>query len=171
MQGLSINPFDFFVCDTSVQNLAKFSPGFWTASYSVIYIEHLLQKCDLGLLWCSSEIPSNLLLLDRSPNFGPLISRWEPDKFIKNFWNKSFRSSKILALLYQQFSNLLISQRDMSGPRLGALSNNRGYTSVAYLHVKCLTVTVTTNFLSSYQISGSAIYMSLTSQPRIPLNG
>jgi hypothetical protein len=27
--------------------------------------------------------------------------------------------------LYQQFSNWLISQRDMSGPRLGALSNNR----------------------------------------------
>jgi hypothetical protein len=27
--------------------------------------------------------------------------------------------------LYQQFLNLLISQRDMSGPRLGALSSNR----------------------------------------------
>jgi hypothetical protein len=35
---------------------------------------------------------------------------------------KSFRTSKILTLLYQQFSNLLISQRDMSGPNLGALS-------------------------------------------------
>jgi hypothetical protein len=31
----------------------------------------------------------------------------------------------ILTLLYQQFSNLLTSQRDMSGPRLGALFNNR----------------------------------------------
>ncbi len=43
----------------------------------------------------------------------------------KNGRNKIFRTSKILTLLYQQFSNLLISQQDMSGPRLGALSNNR----------------------------------------------
>jgi hypothetical protein len=66
----------------------------------------------------------NHQLLDRSPNIGPLISRWELDKF-KNCQSKSFRTSKILTLLYQQFSNLLISKRDMSGPRLGALSNNR----------------------------------------------
>jgi hypothetical protein len=46
------------------------------------------------------------------------------DKF-RNCWNKSFRTSKILTLSYQKFSNLLISQRDMSGPRFGALSNNR----------------------------------------------
>ncbi len=64
------------------------------------------------------------LLLDRSPNIGPLISRWELDKF-RNCWNKSFRTSKILTLLYLQFSNLLIFQWDMSGPRLGTLSNNR----------------------------------------------
>ncbi len=64
------------------------------------------------------------LLLDRSPNIEPLISRWELDKF-KNCWNTSFRTSKIQTLLYQEFLNLLISQRDMSGPRLGALSNNR----------------------------------------------
>jgi hypothetical protein len=59
-----------------------------------------------------------------SPNIGPLISRWELHKF-KNCWNKNFRTSKILTLLYQQFLNLLIYQHDMSGPRLGALSNNR----------------------------------------------
>jgi hypothetical protein len=64
------------------------------------------------------------LLLDRSPNIGPLISHWELDKF-ENCWNKSIRTCKILTLLYQQFLNLIISQRDMSGPRLGALSNNR----------------------------------------------
>ncbi len=64
------------------------------------------------------------LLLDRSPTFGPLVYRWELDKF-KTCCNKSFTNSKILTLLYQQFSNSLISQRDMSGPRLGALSNNR----------------------------------------------
>ncbi len=71
----------------------------------------------------SFEYTPDHVLLDRSPNIGPLISRWEI-KF-KNCWNKSFRTSKILTLLYQQFSNLLISQWDMSGPRLGALSNNR----------------------------------------------
>ncbi len=64
------------------------------------------------------------LLLDSAPNIGPLKSRWELDKF-KTCWNKSFRTSKILTLLYQQFLHLLISQRDMSVPRLGALSNNR----------------------------------------------
>ncbi len=72
----------------------------------------------------STKLPPDNLLLDKSPNTGPLISRWELDKF-KNCWNKSFRTSKILTLLYQQFSNLLIFQRDMSGPRLGALTNNR----------------------------------------------
>ncbi len=30
-----------------------------------------------------------------------------------------------MTLVYQQFSNLLIPQRDMTGPRLGRLSNNR----------------------------------------------
>jgi hypothetical protein len=69
-------------------------------------------------------IPHDHLLLDRSPNIGPLISRWELVKF-KNCRNKSFRTSKILTLLYKQFSSLLISQRDMKGPRLGALANNR----------------------------------------------
>jgi hypothetical protein len=72
----------------------------------------------------SKVLPSDHLLLDTSHNIGPLVSRWELDKF-ENCWNKSFRTTKILTLLYQQFSNLLISQRDMSCPRLGALSNNR----------------------------------------------
>ncbi len=60
---------------------------------------------------------TGLLILDHS-------SRWELDKF-KNCWNKSFKTSKILTLLYQELSNLFISQRDTSGQRLGALSNNR----------------------------------------------
>ncbi len=68
-------------------------------------------------------LPLDHLLLDRSSNIGPLRSCWELDKF-ENCWNKSFRTSKILTLWYQQFSNLWISQRDTSGPRLGALSNN-----------------------------------------------
>jgi hypothetical protein len=68
---------------------------------------HLLQKRAYELV---VRAPDNLLL-DRCPNIGPLISRWERDKF-KNCWNKSFTTSKILTLLYQQFSNLLISHRD-----------------------------------------------------------
>ncbi len=76
------------------------------------------------VLYMFARIPPDHLLLDRYPNIGPLISRWELDNF-KNCWNKSFRTSKFLTLMYQQLSNLLISQRDMSGPRLGALSNKR----------------------------------------------
>ncbi len=72
------------------------------------------------------------LLLDRSPNIGSLISCWELDKF-KNCWNKTFRTSKIPTLLYQQFSNLLISRQDMSALRLGALSNNR-WSRVLSIH-------------------------------------
>ncbi len=64
------------------------------------------------------------LLLDNAPNIGPLISRWDFDKF-RNCWNKTRLTSKTLTLLYQQFSNLLISQQDLSGRRLRALSNNR----------------------------------------------
>jgi hypothetical protein len=79
------------------------------------------QQLVVGLPW---KIPHDHLLLDSVPNIGPLISRWELDEF-KICWNKSSRPSKILTLLYQQFSNLFISQRDMSGPRLGTLSNNR----------------------------------------------
>ncbi len=73
---------------------------------------------------CSRRCGNSHLLLDRSPNIGPLVSRWELDKF-KNCWYKRYRTFKILTFLYQKFLNLLISQRDMSGPRLGALSNYR----------------------------------------------
>jgi hypothetical protein len=78
----------------------------------------------MSVYWKTCLVPPDHLFLDSAPNIGPLIFRWELDKF-KNCWNKSFRPSKILTLLYQQFSNLLIFQRDMSGPRWGTLSNNR----------------------------------------------
>ncbi len=48
-------------------------------------------------------------------------------------------------LLYQQFSNLFISQRNMSGSRLGALSNNRWSgvpTDILMSHVLCSRVAV-----------------------------
>jgi hypothetical protein len=68
----------------------------------------------------------NTLLLDRSPNIGPLY-------LVGNLTSSKIGETKALEPLkyqpycisIQQFSNLLISQRDMSGPRLGALSNNR----------------------------------------------
>jgi hypothetical protein len=86
----------------------------------------------------SKVLPHDHLLLDSAPNIGPLISRWELDKF-KICWNKSFRTSIILTILYQQFLNLLISRRDMSGPRLGALSNNR-WSGGTTLYVTCVEV-------------------------------
>jgi hypothetical protein len=58
------------------------------------------------------------------PNLGPLISRWEINKF-ENWWYRSVRILEVLKLVFQQFLNLSSSQRDMSGPILGALSNNR----------------------------------------------
>ncbi len=50
-------------------------------------------------------VPSNtpnILLLDRSSNLGTLLSWWKLDNF-KNCLNKSFRTSKILTLLYHRF--------------------------------------------------------------------
>ncbi len=93
---------------------------------------------DYGV-WILSNLPHDHLLLDSVPNIGPLISRWELNKF-KNCWNKSFRTSKILTLLYQQFSNLLISQRDMSGPRLGARWEINKFENCWYKSVKILKV-------------------------------
>ncbi len=55
---------------------------------------------------------------------GPLIPRWEINKF-ENCWYKSVRILEFLKLLFHQFLNLSSSQRDMSGPILGTLSNNR----------------------------------------------
>ncbi len=84
---------------------------------------HRCQLLRTGMIYKPQfYIPPDHLLLDRSPNIGTLISRWELDKF-KHCWNKSFRTSIIPTLLYQPSSNLLIPQRDMSGPRLGKLSN------------------------------------------------
>ncbi len=68
-------------------------------------------------------IPHYHLLLDSAPNLGPLISRWEIHNF-ENCWNKSVRILEVLKLLFQQFLNVSSSQRDMSDPILGTLSNN-----------------------------------------------
>jgi hypothetical protein len=69
--------------------------------YDIVY-KMILILLHYLVYFCN--IPPDHLLLDRSPNIGPLISRWELDNF-KNCRNKSFRTSKILTLFYQQFSN------------------------------------------------------------------
>jgi hypothetical protein len=100
--------------------LRKFQRKVTISQSSVgIFQNHAVHLNQIWLHWYEYQ-----LLLDRSPNIGPFISRWELDKF-ENCWNKRFRTFKIQTLLYHQFPNLIISQRDMSGPRSGALSNNR----------------------------------------------
>jgi hypothetical protein len=81
-------------------------------------------------------LPPDHLLLDSVPNLGPLISRWEINKF-ENCWYESVRILEVLKLLFQQFLNLSSSQRDLSGPILGDLSNNRwsGGISITLLHL------------------------------------
>jgi hypothetical protein len=71
----------------------------------------------------TQAVPSDHLLLDSAPNLGPLISRWEINKF-ENCGYKSVRILEVLKLLFHLFFNFSSSQRDMSGPILGDLSNN-----------------------------------------------
>ncbi len=63
-------------------------------------------------------------IIGQCPNLGPLISRWEINKF-ENCWYKSIRILGVLKPLFQQFLNLSTSLRAMSGPILGGLSNSR----------------------------------------------
>ncbi len=69
--------------------------------------------------------------MDSAPNLGPLISRWEINEF-ENCWYTSVSILKVLKLLFQQFLNLSSSQRDMSGPISGDLSNNRWFRDAAW---------------------------------------
>ncbi len=69
-------------------------------------------------------IPLDHPILDSALNLGPLISRWEINKF-ENCWYKRVKILEILKLLIQHFVNLSSSKWDMSGPVLGVLSNNR----------------------------------------------
>ncbi len=79
--------------------------------------------------YCSSfflliVLPLDHLLLASAPNRGPFMSRWEINK-LENCLYKSVSILEVLKLLLRQFLNLTSSQRDMSGPILGDLSNNR----------------------------------------------
>ncbi len=80
--------------------------------------------------------PDHLLLDNSAPNFGPLIFRWEINKF-GDCWYKRVRILEVLELLFQQFLNLSSSQRDMSDPILGDLSNNR-WSGGSFPQFSCL---------------------------------
>ncbi len=69
-------------------------------------------------------VPPDHLLLYWSPNIGPLVSHWVLDKF-KIVQTKALEPLKSWHFCISNFWNFFISQEDMSGPRLGALSNNR----------------------------------------------
>jgi hypothetical protein len=45
------------------------------------------------------SLPPDILLLDRSPNIGPLITRWDLTSSKIADQNRSFRTSKILTLV------------------------------------------------------------------------
>ncbi len=91
--------------------------------------------------------------MDSAPNLGPHTSRLEINKF-ENCWYKSVRILEVLKLLYQQFLNLSSSQRDMSGPLLGDLSNIRssgwGVSSVPTTCCLCLLYTLLQTTCQSY---------------------
>ncbi len=78
-------------------------------------------------------IPPDHLFLDSAPNLGSLIACWEMNRY-KNWWYKSVRILEVLRLLFQEFLYLSSSQRDMSGPRLGALSKNRWSWGIEMVH-------------------------------------
>jgi hypothetical protein len=94
-------------------------------SYENLKLQFFLLVNDVHLysaVFCWLWKPHDHLLLDSAPNSGPLISCW-------NLTNSKVAETKVLEPLKSGHfcvSNLsLITQRDMSGPRLGTLSINR----------------------------------------------
>jgi hypothetical protein len=90
-------------------------------------------KMNLSLVQRSNSYPSITYYWTIPLILDPLISCWETDKF-KNCWYKSVRILEVLKLLFQQFLNLSSSQRDVSDPILGALSNNRWSGGIPFSH-------------------------------------
>jgi hypothetical protein len=60
----------------------------------------------------ATRVPPDHLLLDSASNLGPLIYRWEINKF-GNCWYESVRILEVLKLLFQQSLNLSSSQWDI----------------------------------------------------------
>jgi hypothetical protein len=102
----------------SIQNASKIRPNPLVKPTS-----HCTSGFLLGLI-LQFKITPDHLLLDSAPNLGPLIFRWEINRF-EDCGYKSVGILEILKLLFQQFLNFSSSQRDTSGPILGDLSNNR----------------------------------------------
>jgi hypothetical protein len=59
-------------------------------------------KFTWGLKLRALVVPPNHLLMDSAPNLGPLIFRWEINKF-EDCWYESVRILEVLKLLFQQF--------------------------------------------------------------------
>ncbi len=119
-----------------------------------IHVRHRHRRLVLWVsFYCNSFIlrinTPNHLLLDRSPNIGPLISCWELGKF-KYFWNKSFRTSKILTLLSAIFELVNFPTR-YEWSKIRALSNNRwsGGILTLYLAIETLFLSSETTFTFS----------------------
>ncbi len=123
------------------------TPNFWTVNFKIL--DHVFSRWDIGEVendWWESFRDLNVhevLVQPLCPTMLLKVLRYHP---ITYYWtvplilDHSFlvgklTSSKIadtkvkilevLKLLFQQFLNLSISQRDMSGPILEDLSNNR----------------------------------------------
>jgi hypothetical protein len=64
----------------------------WNLDLNTSRAQRMILQTDL-LDWRRLHmVPPDHLLLDSAPTIGPLVSRWELDKF-KNYWNKSLRTS------------------------------------------------------------------------------
>jgi hypothetical protein len=110
----------------SVQNMRSTCAEWWAKPLRAptLFCLHCCAvfDCSKAWIWDYNHLPityswTGLLILDHSYLVGSLTN--------SKITETKALEPKILTLLYQQFSNLFISQWDMSGPRLGALSNNR----------------------------------------------
>ncbi len=101
----------------------------------MLLLVHIIKISTLIFSWWKNT-PDHLLL-DSAPNLGPLISRWEINKF-ENGWYKSDKILEVLKLLFQQILNLSSFQWDISGPILRALSNNRWSWGIIWSSFICL---------------------------------
>ncbi len=138
---------------TRIRRCWKDSPTWCYGEFNVACLSWNVNPLPIEVL--PTLLPPDHLLLDSAPNLGPLISCWEINEF-KNCWYKNIRILEVLKRLFQKFLKVSSSERDMRGPRLGALSKNRwsGGTSDSPLSViSCIDI-----FLISLIISSSTFY-------------
>ncbi len=111
------------VCTCETSSTVKFSKPSSAVAYQIHNTpqHHTDDNFRLAVLYHDMWGTPDHLLLDSTPNLGPLVSRWEINKF-ENYWYKSVRNLEALKLLFRQFLNLSSSHRDMSDQILGDLS-------------------------------------------------